>query len=448
MRGIVIAGTHSGSGKTTVTLGIMAALRKKGLAVQPFKAGPDFIDAGLHRLAAGTVSRNLDLWMCGPDYVRACFGRHASGADIAVVEGVMGLYDGDRSTASLAALLGVPVLLVVDAYGMAESAGAMVKGFAEFGSRDSEGPTFAGVVFNRVASESHFERLKRAVRDMPVLGYLPREKDFEIPHRHLGLTIAEEQPMGGASMDSLADSIARHIDIDRILQASEMDAKTSGRREGMNISDDADRVRIAVARDKAFCFYYEDNIDMLRQAGAQIVEFSPLSDRSLPAADMVYLGGGYPELHAETLSRNEAMRSSVRSWAEAGKPIYAECGGLMYLSRAITKVDGTWPMAGVFSFGTQMLGRPRLGYREITLLEDGILGRAGTSRRGHEFHYSEIAGGATGTRYRVSDSRGKHLPDEGYQYKNALGSYVHLHFGSAAGTAAAIISHIRKEGKA
>ncbi len=441
MRGIVIAGTHSGCGKTTVTLGIMAALKKKGLEVQPFKAGPDFIDAGLHRLAADRPSRNLDLWMCGRDYVSRCFRKHASGADVAVIEGVMGLHDGDRSTASLASLLEVHVVLVVDAYGMAESAGAMVKGFVEFGVRSEECGVkreeirFAGVVFNRVASESHFARLRDSVRDVPVLGYLPREMDFEIPHRHLGLTTAEENPLAGKDIDRLAETVLAYIDVDRLLQNARIeDADTD------HVTTDSDhqpakrrkRFKLAVAYDKAFSFYYEDNLDLLRDAGAEIVRFSPLADPAIPGvADAVYIGGGYPELHAAALSGNSSMRESMRAWVDAGKPLYAECGGLMYLSQGIRDFDNSlFAMAGVFPFETRMMKKPRLGYREIALNEDCILGSRGEKYRGHEFHYSEIVGEAAGTVYRMSDSRNKLLPPEGFQMKNALASYVHVHFGS------------------
>ena len=217
MPGFVIAGTHSGCGKTTVTLGLLAALVKRGLSVQPFKAGPDFIDPGLHRLVTGRPSRNLDVWMCGEDYVQACYGEYSRQADISVVEGVMGLYDGGHGTARLARLLGLPVILVVDAYGMAESAGAVVKGFTEYGRgtpSDSGGPSFLGVLFNRVASESHFGRLKDSVAGVPVLGYLPRDLGFEIPHRHLGLTVAEESPVTQEQMDRLADLFrARGVDV-------------------------------------------------------------------------------------------------------------------------------------------------------------------------------------------------------------------------------------------
>jgi len=473
MRGIVIAGTHSGCGKTTVTLGILAALRKKGLTVQPFKAGPDFIDAGLHRLAVDRPSRNLDQWMCRPEYVIECFRRHAAGADIAVVEGVMGMYDGDSSTASLASLLDVPVVLVVDAYGMAESAGAVVEGFVNFGLRIAEcgmetvkseirspksAMKFAGVIFNRVASENHYRRISDSVRDVPVLGYLPRELDFEIPHRHLGLSIAEENPIAAANIGKLADAVIRHIDIEELIRSAGCRVSNPpfqgegqggdgslGQATGRRIlthphpgplpegeGGKAKRFRLAVAYDKAFSFYYEDNLDLMRDAGAEIIRFSPLVDRTIPErADAVYIGGGYPELHADALSRNRSMLGSIHAWAAAGKPLYAECGGMMYLSKGIRDFnDRFFAMAGVFPFETRMTKRPRLGYREILLNEDCIIGARGERCRGHEFHYSEIRGSALGQVYSLCDSRGKALPAEGFRYKNTLASYVHIHFGS------------------
>jgi cobyrinic acid a,c-diamide synthase len=461
MRGIVIAGTHSGCGKTTVTLGILAALRKKGLAVQPFKAGPDFIDAGLHRLAVDRPSRNLDRWMCGPEYVIECFTRHAAGADISVVEGVMGMYDGDSSTAGLAALLQVPVILVVDAYGMAESAGAVVEGFVNFGLRNAEcgmetvkseirspksAMKFAGVIFNRVASENHYKRLSDSVRDVPVLGYLPREVNFEIPHRHLGLSIAEENPIAGKNIDRLADAVIRHIDVDAIIRQAEISDRGARHREAGSRKGTGS-FRLAVAYDKAFSFYYEDNLDLLRDAGAEILRFSPLVDRIIPdRADAVYIGGGYPELHAEELSRNRSMLGSIHAWTDAGKPLYAECGGLMYLSKGIRDFDNRFfAMAGVFPFETRMTKKPRLGYREILLNEDCIIGSRGEIYRGHEFHYSEIREGAPGQVYALRDSRGKVLPAEGFRYKNTLVSYVHVHFGSNRRIAEHIAGFIKGE---
>ena len=460
MAGIVIAGTHSGCGKTTVVLGLLAALKKRGLSVQSFKAGPDFIDSGLHRLITGRPSRNLDLWICGEDYVRDCYGKNSADADISIVEGVMGLYDGRLSTAALAAALDLPVVLVIDAYGMAESAGAIAKGFRDMRLEKSEKQIeIAGVIFNRVASENHYRRLKESVRDITVLGYLPRDLDFEIPHRHLGLTTAEENPLTGENTRKLADTVLRYMDVDMVLKISrkradallEKSLLTSpcqreaapsqeksgewrflGKKSGLSRSP-----VIAVAYDKAFCFYYEDNLDLLREAGAEIVFFSPLSDPSVPEkADSIYIGGGYPELQAEQLSQNTPMLTSIRSWAEAGRPMYAECGGLMYLSKGVYDFGGNFfMMAGVFPFETEMKkGRAHLGYREVSLKADCIFGRAGQSLRGHEFHYSAIRNhppfGVNNLQYTVQDSSGNFLPEEGYRTRKTIASYIHIHFGS------------------
>jgi cobyrinic acid a,c-diamide synthase len=452
MQGMIITGTHSGCGKTTVTLGMLAALRKKGLTVQPFKAGPDFIDAGLHRMACGRTSRNLDLWMCGDAYVKACFQRHAAAADVSVVEGVMGLYDGGQGTAGLASALGLPVFLVVDGYGMAESAGAVVEGFRSFGRG---AVNIAGVIFNRVASPNHFNRLKEGVKDIPVLGSLPRDLNFEIPHRHLGLVTAEEDPLTLENLDRLADTIISNIDIDAMLSLG-------CRVNGLTINGKASSpqatprprqvCRVAVAYDRAFCFYYEDNLDLLRDAGAEIVFFSPLADKAIPAgADAVYIGGGYPELYAETLSQNSSMLASVRDWAEASKTMYAECGGLMYLSEGLYDQNSCYfPMAGVFQFRTKMRqGRSSIGYREVLLKNDGVLGQRGSTLRGHEFHYSEIAGGQRypqdALQYIIKDRAGAVLPDEGYQHKNTLAGYIHLHFGSNPNLAKAVINFCKDE---
>ncbi|MEW6713600.1 MAG: cobyrinate a,c-diamide synthase [Nitrospirota bacterium] len=467
MHGVVIAGTHSGCGKTTVTLGILAALKKKGLSVQSFKAGPDFIDAGLHKLITGRTSRNLDLYMCGEDYVRDCFQKYSADTDISVVEGVMGLYDGKLSTASLAHTLNLPVILVVDAYGMAESAGAVVKGFTSYkGQRDkgTKGQSsknselcFAGVIFNRVASENHFKRLKESVHDVPVLGYLPRELNFEIPHRHLGLTVAEEEPISAEAIDRLADAVLKHVDVDTVAQQHTL-RQAQGDTVMVSLSNHDELpsfrtsgLKVAVAYDKAFCFYYEDNLDLLREARAEILLFSPLSDSKIPDdADALYIGGGYPEIYAEQLSGNKSMLASVKNWSDEGKPVYAECGGFMYLTEGIwtnkRAIDNNplppfskgefYEMAGIFPFETQMKAKlSKLGYREAVLKQDSILGEKGMTLRGHEFHYSEIADRTQNTEpkthiYKLKDGAGNALLDEGYMVKNTFGSYIHIHFGS------------------
>ena len=331
--------------------------KEKGLKVQPFKAGPDFIDTGLHRLVTGRHSRNLDIWMCGEEYAKGCFHKYAADADISIIEGVMGMYDGEHSTAKLAGLLNLPVILIVDAYGMAESAGAVVAGFKDFAHSPIHPFTHSpikGVIFNRVASENHFKRLKDSVQDVTVLGYLPRDLDFEIPHRHLGLTVAEENPIADENIERLADAVLEHIDVDAIISLS---GKSVNRLIGESEKYHSLPIHpfssasggqthspvVAVAYDKAFCFYYEDNLDLLKNAGAEIIAFSPLSDSAIPdKADAIYIGGGYPELYAKELSENTSIMESINGWAISGKPIYAECGGLMYLSKGIYDFDGNF----------------------------------------------------------------------------------------------------------
>ncbi|MEN8142205.1 MAG: cobyrinate a,c-diamide synthase [Thermodesulfobacteriota bacterium] len=430
----LIAGTHSGCGKTTVTLGVMAALRKKGLTVQPFKCGPDFIDPTLHRLVTGKVSRNLDLWMCGHNFVKSCFAKYSRDADIAVVEGVMGLFDGNESSsAALAKVLGLPVVLVVDARSTAESMAAVVKGFE---SRDPA-VNLAGVILNRVGSDRHLELLTTAIREhcrADILGYLPREVEFSIPDRHLGLHMGDDDPISQEALDKLAVAVTEHIDLDRLgnlTVANGGDCFSPEERPDPVDMDvlPSDKVRIGVARDRAFCFYYEDNLDLLVRAGAEIVEFSPLTNHSLPEnLQGIYLGGGYPELYADQLSVNSGMCKSVQAWADAGKPVYAECGGFMYLTEGITDTAGKfYPLAGVFPVKARMKkGRVALGYRQAKLMDDSMLGLQNTNLRGHEFHYSEIDEMPDSVMRNFLLADGRH---EGYRTKNTLGSYLHLHFG-------------------
>lgn len=433
---LLVAGTNSGCGKSTVTLGLMAALNRAGRRVQPFKAGPDFIDPGLHELVTGRVSRNLDLWMCGQEYVKEALLRHSSTADSSVIEGVMGYFDGaERSTAALARVTGAKVVLVVDAYGMAESAAAIVEGFRNFSSGD--GAPVDAVIFNRVGSERHLQRLTEALKGVEVLGALPREAEFSIPERHLGLMVAEEAPISDEAIEKLAATVKENIDIDRVAELAGYDGSaTPAEQEPV-----PGKVRIAVARDRAFSFYYEDNLDALRNAGAEIIEFSPLKDNSLPVGvDGVYLGGGYPEMFSNELSENSSMREHIRTWAQSGGSIYAECGGLMYLGRGITMDGINRDMCGVFPMECELMGRrSALGYREIELAHDHLLGPRGTKVRGHEFHYSKVISHdmAEGVRFNVLAEDTDTVKSA--SYKNTLASYTHLHWGSRRDVAAAIV---------
>lgn len=436
MKAIVVAGTRSGCGKTSVALGLMAALRRRGLRVAPFKCGPDFIDPAHHGRAAGRASHNLDGWMCGRAGVEEIFARHAQDADVAVVEGVMGLFDGfsgrDRtgSTAEVAAWLGLPVLLVADAQSMARSAAAMAHGYFSFDSS----LRFAGIVLNRVGSAGHRELLAEALRDgaAPLLGMLGRDEELALPERHLGLVLPQE---GGQEAEPvhqrLADWVEAGVDVDRLLGLLP-DIETVPPALGLPVPP---RARLAVARDQAFRFYYGENLRLLEAAGAELAFFSPIADKRLPDGTQgVYLGGGYPELAAFDLSNNAALRREIRRFAEDGRPVYAECGGFMYLMDSLHDHQGlTCKMAGVFPFAARMEGRfTGLGYREVETTADSILGPVGTLARGHEFHYSGIpaeAYAAAGL-YRVSDRKGPREQPEGFVARGTVASYIHLHFGS------------------
>ncbi len=437
LRSLTVAAPSSGCGKTTITLGLLAALARRGLAVAPFKVGPDFIDPGHHARACGRTSRNLDGWMCGEEGVRSAFGRGSAGADLALIEGVMGLFDGaagdseSGSTAEVAKWLGSPVLLVVDARAQARSAAALVQGFANF----DPALRFAGVIFNRVGSPGHAQMLREAVVSVPglppVLGCLPRSEELALPERHLGLVTAEDAGRDAGYFAALADWVEAHVDLDGLLRVATPHPPCGHPLPGGegNQAKENTPVRIAVARDAAFCFYYPENLELLEAAGAQLVFFSPLRDARLPEGIQgLYLGGGYPELHAPALAANAPLRRQLRELATAGLPVYAECGGLMYLSEAI---DGQ-PMVGVFPGQARMLPRRRaLGYREVELVADTPLGPVGTRARGHEFHYSDLELPPRIPRcYRLTRRRGEEAGSEGYRLGNVLGSYVHLHFGS------------------
>lgn len=439
--GIVIAGTRSGVGKTSLALGIVAALRRRGLEVQPFKVGPDFLDPTYLRRASGRECYNLDPWMCGRSYVGDIYSRAVEDADIAVIEGVMGMYDGasvdssEGSTADVAGLLEIPVVLLAEAGGRARSFGALVEGFARF----EEKPELAGAVANRVGSGRHGEMLGEALESCgapPMLGALPDGAFPSLSDRHLGLISADETLLSREKLDDFAEACEQHLDLDRLLEVAGCDLPSVPRAR-MDDVGDTNPARIALARDRAFHFYYPDNLEHLQAAGAELIEFSPLHQDSMPKADGLYLGGGYPEELAVELSANESMRESVASFCRSGRPVYAECGGLMYLCRAIRTLDGKrHGMCGVLPAEVKMLERFRaLGYAEVEIQESCPLGCPGRRLRGHEFHYSQISsdrmqGSGWRTVYGVRKRRGDANSREGYLNGNVLASYIHLHFAS------------------
>ncbi len=441
----LIGGTSSGSGKTTLTLGIMAALKARGLRVHPFKCGPDFIDPSLHKMVTGVTSPNLDLRMCGRDFCHNRFTEQMAERDVAVVEGVMGLFDGGiASSAALAEELGLPVILVVDARSAAESVAAVVKGFEMF----SSSVDVTGVIFNRVGSPRHRELIETGMRDVcksEIIGFFPRDICFEIPDRHLGLYMGEERPLDDKQLLHLRDSIEEHLDLDRLLAiSSRPNIHSTSTKYSKKQKDRA--LRLAVARDKAFCFYYEDNLKILEHAGVELVFFSPLSDSVLPEnCHGIYLGGGYPELHAAQLSENHRMLTAIKDFGEAGGVVYGECGGFMYLCKEILALDKqSYQMCGIFPFTVQMKPRlSRLGYRKPTLLRSCLFGEAGDTLHGHEFHYSELMASkeTVSTVYQLQNNK-----REGYCIKNVLGGYLHLHFAQSSKNVHSFVTWLEQSG--
>lgn len=441
-RAFVIAATGSSSGKTTTSLALLAWLAANGYKVAPFKVGPDFIDPGHHARVSGRISYNLDSWMLSREYNQRLFHDKSKNADIAVVEGVMGLYDGydalseTGSTAQMAKWLNAPVVLVIDAKGMARSAAAIVKGFQTF---DPE-LQFAGVIFTKVGSARHYDYLKKAVENtcnIKVLGFLPKNENIVMPERHLGLVTADELTVSGDVLDLLTSMVEDHVDMDALisgLPAIEPDLIEN--QPASTPYTDGQPV-IAVARDKAFCFYYPDNLEILENCGARIIQFSPLEDETLPGdIDGIYFGGGYPELHARTLSQNRGLLDQVNKCSKSGMPIYGECGGFMFLCRQLSGMDtkNSYSMTNCFDFSVTMSQRLRsLGYRQITLARDTIIGKKGDVLRGHEFHYSSLEnpdGMEISDVYEVASRAGQQISLKGYQKLNTLGSYLHVHFGS------------------
>ena len=442
-RVLVIAGAASGVGKTTITLGLLDAYRRRGLAVQAFKIGPDFIDPGLHEIVTGRPSYNLDGWMCGREHAVATVHRRGAHADLLLIEGVMGCFDGadatsdDGSTAQIAKWLGAAVVLVVDASSQARSAAAVVQGFERF----DPDVRIAAVIANRVGGALHGRMIADALRAyckaVPV-GAVPRDESLLLPERHLGLVTAAEGPLTEAYRANLARAVEASVDLDRLLAlATPLSTGGAARgSEGERVGKAGVRpfrAKLGVARDAAFQFYYAENLELLRAVGAELVFWSPLRDTTLPDVDGLYFGGGYPELHARQLSDNVGMVKAVADFGAAGRPIYAECGGLMYLAEALEDMAGIpHRMVGLLPTTIHMVP-PRLtiGYTEVQLTGDTPLGAAGTVGRGHEFHCSRMDTVPDSVRrvYRLQTRHGETC-EEGYLVGRALMSYVHLHFGS------------------
>jgi len=434
---LLIGGTHSGAGKTTLATGLMAALAARGLRVQPFKVGPDFIDPGFHARACGRPSRNLDSWMLSHDAVRELFARAAAVADVAVIEGVMGLFDGYSggsdagSSAEVAKLLAAPVVLAVDAAAMARSAAAVVKGFAEF----DPALRVAGVIFNRVGGPGHYRILQEAMAaacpEVACLGYLQGDPALTLPERHLGLVPVYERADLPELFARLGAALRATVDLDALLALAQAAGESPPPAERAWPVAQPRRARIAIARDAAFHFYYADGLDYLAALGAEWVPFSPIHDRELPAdIDGLYIGGGFPESFAAELAANAALRRSIGRAAGARMPIYAECGGLMYLAQALIGFDGVrHEMAGLLPTETSLLRhRLALGYVQASATADHLLARAGETVRGHEFHYSEVTAPPPAPAWQCGSSLGGPARPEGFATPHLVASYVHLHF--------------------
>ncbi len=449
-RCLVVAGSHSGVGKTTISLGLMAAFKKRGLKVQGFKVGPDFIDSGHHSRLLGTASRNLDGWMLSREYNLATFSQSMCGKDLGIVEGVMGLFDGydgrseAGSTAQMAKWLNCPVILVVDASSMARSIAALVQGFQTFDPDLS----LEGVIANRVGSQTHARFLAEAMESIPniaFLGGLPRTKEITIPERHLGLITSDEDPYPIDLFDKLASLMEEHLELDKLygLPTCRVNSKNIPLPKASQPG-----LRLGVARDEAFCFYYQDNLDLLAHFGADLCFFSPVRDSQLPPdLSGLYLGGGYPELFARELGENHSLKAEILAAAQGGMPIFAECGGFMYLTRSIEVEHRDYPMVGLYPFRTRMLShRKALGYREVVLKKDSLLGPKGLRARGHEFHYSELINGTVeiADLYQVSNRKGMEVGPDGFMVYNALAGYIHFHFGSNPEMAANFVESCRE----
>jgi cobyrinic acid a,c-diamide synthase len=417
---VLIAGTHSGVGKTTMVLGLMAALRRRGLVVQPFKVGPDFIDPSHHAAICGRPSRNLDTFMMGVDGVRRSFWYGMEGADVAVVEGVMGLYDGldateEASTAEVAKALDIPVLLVINVHGMSRSAAATELGYTGF----DPDVKIVGTILNRVGSERHLSILKKSMK-LPIFGALPRSTEVELKSRHLGLQMGFEMEH---DLEALASLVEEHANIDRIIDLA---CEPCGASEAKEAS--FGQVRIGVAKDEAFCFYYQENFAELQRRGAELVQFSPIRDE-LPDVDGLYIGGGYPELYAEALESGRA-RQQIKEASLDGMPIYGECGGLMYLAQDLIYEDSTHKMVGALPATTIMTKKLQaLGYVEAHVVKSNPVVALGEVIRGHEFHYSRMEW-QRDARFAYHLGRGRGIQNgwDGLVEHNTLGGYLHTHF--------------------
>ena len=453
---MVVAGTGSGVGKTSISLAITRALKNRGLAVQAFKTGPDYIDPIYLSRASGKSCYNLDTWISGDEYVHNLFAVKSAESDVTIIEGVMGLFDGDGATsikgsaASVSILTGAPVVLVIDAKGMGGSAAALVKGFCEFNPK----VRIAAVIANNCGSDRHRKILDEALRAAslpPLVGAIPRGAFPAIKSRHLGLASSGEAVADDETINAMAAAIEKNCGIEMLISLAASDRPAASGASNNTYAEN-ETFRLGVAHDEAFHFYYQDTFDQLEARGVEIVRFSPLRDDKLPdELDGLYIGGGYPEEHAETLAENNAMLESVRRFAlYENRPVYAECGGLMYLSQGVKTVGGkAHRMAGLLPAWTAMREKYKsLGYAEARLEEDSLIGRKGSMIRGHRFHYSEteeVSGGMGAWRaaYSTTGKNGGEACVDGFAHGNILASYVHAHLASNSEAMDIFVSNLK-----
>ena len=436
---IVISAPHGRSGKTTVSIGLSAALSRRGLRVQSFKKGPDYIDTGWLTTASKNQCRNLDMFLMGEDGVKNLFGMANRKADISIIEGNTGLYDsidieGKNSTANLSRVLDAPVILVINSARMTRSIAALINGFMNF----EPDINIAGVILNNVSGSRHEKKLREAIEyysDAEILGFIPRSPSLGIPERHLGLIPQGENSEFLSVIETISNIVESNVNIDRIIEISRnVDSiqhsalrQAQGRLFSIQPPTSKLGIKIGVVMDRAFSFYYPENFEALKNAGAEIVFFNALEDRFLPDVDALYIGGGFPEMFTDELEDNESLRKDIKNAVEDGMPVYAECGGLMYLSRSISWNGKTKEMVGAIPCDTEMT--KRLQAHGYVILQDKV---SGLEIRGHEFHYSRIRNlGDVSFLYKVIRGKGIDGIHDGIIYKNVTASYTHLHAGGA-----------------
>ncbi|EMI68907.1 cobyrinate a,c-diamide synthase [Leptospira noguchii] len=432
---IVIGGTGSGVGKTTIVLALTQIFRKRGLKVATFKCGPDYLDPTYHSRASQKICHNLDGWLMGKESVLNTFYQACHNADIAIIEGMMGLFDGHSpnseigSTAEIAKWLASPVLVVLDTSGMARTVSAILKGLKTF----DPDLNLAGAFVNFTGSQSHIQLLKDVSTEIPILGGFCKHLEQTFPERHLGLYSASKENLSEEKFNFWGEEGEKSLEIDSILKIASSASEISIR--VLNINTISKRCKIGIAMDSAFHFYYEENLIRLRQAGAELIFFSPLFDSILPDLDGLYFGGGYPELFASTLSKNESLLNYIRYLSYKNIPIYAECGGLMYLSKGIKLVEGEFfPMLGLISAVSTMEKKLKaLGYVEVTTKKETIFGDVGLRFRGHQFRYSYLEldkSDSVEFAYNFRKRKGDQVSEEGYSKNSVLASYIHAHWAS------------------